>query len=170
MKIFLRFLYLNTYGFMLILGGLLIIALPFWLITVYTLIGQVVIGIIPIGFGISLISSWNDKKREYNVLMERNKNNFRPDTFEIYMDHPCGRKLTHAVLKDLGKSEEYKNLLIYKPTFKEGLRDFFKKPEVKLTYVNKEYLRNVREKAKTSEGRFATSAVFVNKNPDKSNQ
>lgn len=76
MKIFLRFLYLNTYGFMLILGGLLIIALPFWLITVYTLIGQVVIGIIPIGFGISLISSWNDKKREYNVLMERNKNNF----------------------------------------------------------------------------------------------
>lgn len=139
-------------------------ALPFWLITIYTLIGQVIIGAIPIGFGISLIAGWNDKMRQYKALMERNKNGFRPDTFEIYMDHPCGRKLTHVVLKDLGKSDEYKNLLIYKPTFIEGCVSFFKKPEVKLTYVNEEYLNAVREKAKSNTGKIPDSATFFIKN------
>ena len=57
--------------------------------------------------------------------MDRNKKEFRPESFKVYMDAPCGRKIIHCVLKDLGKKEEYKNLLKYKPPFKETLDEIF---------------------------------------------
>ena len=66
---------------------------------------------------------WEDKYREYKILIERNKKDFRPETFKLYMDAPCGRKVVKAVLKDLGKSNEYKQLLVYKPTLRESLKD-----------------------------------------------
>ena len=46
---------------------------------------------------------WNDKIRQYNTLLARNKKEFRPDSFAIYMDYPCGRKIVRAVLRDLKK-------------------------------------------------------------------
>ena len=49
--------------------------------------------------------------------MGKNKNEFRPETFKAFMQMPCGRLLTKAVLKDLGKKSEYKNLIKYKTPF-----------------------------------------------------
>ena len=67
---------------------------------------------------------WEEKYRQYNILYERNKNKFRPETFKIYMDAPCGRIVSHAVLKDLGLNSEYKRITIYKPTFREEILSF----------------------------------------------
>ncbi len=70
-----------------------------------------------------MLSMWNDKIRQYNTLLARNKKEFRPDSFAIYMDYPCGRKIVRAVLRDLKKSSEYKNLLMYKPSLVNEIQD-----------------------------------------------
>ncbi|MBQ4377902.1 MAG: hypothetical protein II821_01720 [Treponema sp.] len=75
--------------------------------------------------------------------MAKNKKEFKPETFQIYMEAPCGRKLTHVVLKDLGKSEEYKNLLIYKPSFIQSVKRCFEKPTFKVTYIDKELISKI---------------------------
>lgn len=88
---------------------------PLWLLSPYYLFAQVPVGIFCIAMGGRIFNMWSYKMRQYSILMERNKNEFHPESFEPYMGAPCGRKLTHVVLEDLGKQEEYKNLLIYKP-------------------------------------------------------
>lgn len=78
------------------------------------LILQGCVFIVCIAFGMHLLSMHDDKQRQYEILFERNKKEFYPESFSIYMDAPCGRKVVRAVLKDLNKSHEYKNLLKYK--------------------------------------------------------
>ncbi|QTQ10835.1 hypothetical protein HRI96_00670 [Treponema parvum] len=119
----LRFFYLNTYGFICLALGFIFIAVPLWTFSKFWLIPQGILSLIAFIFAYNLLGMWKDKIREYMILIERNKNEFRPDTFKIFMDAPCGRKITKAVLKDLGKPEEYKNLLIYKPKLKNLARD-----------------------------------------------
>lgn len=138
-----RFIYLNTYAFLLILAGTLVLALPFWLLSPFTLIIQVPLSIPLFICGFSLLNGWNDKKREYAVLMAKNKDGIRPESFKIFMEAPCGRKLTHVVLKDLGKESEYKNLLIYKPKLIDELKAPFKKPEHHVLYVNEQMINEI---------------------------
>ena len=144
---FFRFLYLNTYAFLLILAGTLVLGLPFWLISPFTLIAQGILSIPLYMCGFTLLGGWNDKKRQYAVLMAKNKDEFRPESFKIYMEAPCGRKLTHVVLKDLGKESEYKNLLIYKPTFIEEFTSPCKKPEHHVLYVNEKLINEMNAKS-----------------------
>ena len=93
--------------------------IPFYTITKWTLIAQ---GIIAINLFIvsgRLFSAWDSKKREINILTKRNLAEFRPDTFEMFMQAPCGRLVVHQVLRDLHKKEEYKTLLkLQKPLLK----------------------------------------------------
>lgn len=92
---------------------------PLWLLSPYYLFAQVPVGIFCMGFGFRIFSMWPSKLRQYSILMERNKNEFHPESFEPYMGAPCGRKLTHVVLKDLGEPEKYKILKKYKPKWNE---------------------------------------------------
>ena len=46
--------------------------------------------------------------------MERNANEFSPNSFALFMTAPCGRQLVKLVLHDLGRESEYKSLLQYK--------------------------------------------------------
>ena len=50
---------------------------------------------------------------------------------------PCGRLLTKAVLKDLGKKSEYKNLIRYKTPFLKSIKNNFV-PEKTVIYINEE--------------------------------
>lgn len=118
MKKILRFIYINTYGCLCLFLGIAAISLPFWKISMFTLIPQGIIAFIAFIFAYYLLETWHEKYVEYKILYERNKNIFRPDTFAIYMDTPCGRKIVKIVLKDLNKKEEYKNLLKYKTSLK----------------------------------------------------
>lgn len=135
---FFRFLYLNTYSFLLLFGGLVVILLPFYKVSVLLLIPQFFLSILFFKPSIKLFSSWKDKKLKYKILMGKNKSQFRPDSFEIFMKAPCGRLLTKAVLKDLGMSHKYKELLVYKESFFVTIREGCKNQETKI-YINEEF-------------------------------
>ena len=141
-----RFIYLNTYAFLLFFAGTLVLALPFWLLSPFTLIIQFILSLPLFICSLHLFSGWDDKKREYKVLMAKNKDGIRPETFKIFMEAPCGRKLTHVVLKDLGKESEYKNLLIYKPKFIDEVKASCKKPEHHVLYVNDTLINEINSK------------------------
>jgi len=106
-----RFIYLNAYAFLLLFMGAGIAFIPiyrfgqWWLVAV-----QAVSVFIILKGSVEIFRSWNDKKRKYHVLFERNAETIRPDTFSEYMKAPCGRLLVKIVLKDLDKQNEYKNL------------------------------------------------------------
>ncbi len=109
-----RFLYLNAYSFLLLIAGLAIILPPLYKRSILLLIPQIISSLACITQSAKLFSSWNDKKIKYEILIKKNQNEFRPNSFEIFMKAPCGRLLTKAVLKDLGIKNRYKELLIYK--------------------------------------------------------
>ncbi|MBR5469821.1 MAG: hypothetical protein IKU78_05090 [Paludibacteraceae bacterium] len=112
-----RFLYLNTYAFLLLVGGIGIVLFPFYQIYKWLFVPQIIIALICLKNSWRIFHSWNDKKRKYNILIQRNSDNFRPDTFYEYMQAPCGRLLVKIVLKDLNISSKYSNLKKMKQPF-----------------------------------------------------
>lgn len=133
----LRFCYLNIYSFLLLFLSFVIIAVPLYKITAWLLVLQIILAIYIFIQSIKLFSSWQDKKLKYKILMGKNKNEFRPETFKAFMQMPCGRLLTKAVLKDLGKKSEYKNLIKYKTPFLKSIKNNFV-PEKTVIYINEE--------------------------------
>lgn len=130
---FRRFLYLNTYAFLLILIGISASAIPLWDYSILFAIAQGSISIICIKGGYSIFKSWNDKKRKYQILITRNNDAFREDTFSEYMKAPCGRLLVKLVLRDLGISSQYCGLLKYKTSF---IRESRKPQGFKIVFHN----------------------------------
>jgi len=112
-----RFLYLNIYSFLLAGAGILALAAPFYLITKWTLVAQIPVALYLLTMSGNLFSAWDSKKKEIEILVKRNKAEFRPDTFETFMKAPCGRLLVRAVLCELEKPDEYKNLLKLRKPF-----------------------------------------------------
>lgn len=137
---FSRYLYLNSYAFLLLAMGTGIAFIPLYRISWWLLIPQA-LGAIPCLKGAySIFSSWEDKKRKYHMLMERNRTELRPDTFTEFMQAPCGQLLSRVVLADLGRSDAYPTLkrLTQKPLRKrlqEGC-----KPQKTIIYTNENYL------------------------------
>jgi len=105
-----RFLYINTYAWLLFLLGIVVLICPLYRINRWLFIVQIVVSIFPFFFGCVILSHWNSRKREYDILMSKNEHEFTPSTFKLYLDAPCSRLLTRLVLKDLGKSSEFRNL------------------------------------------------------------
>jgi len=117
-----RFLYINIYSILILCAGILTLILPFYSITKWTLVAQSIIAIKFFLISGKLFSTWDAKKREIDLLVKRNKNEFRPDTFGIYMQAPCGRLVVHEALKDLNMRGEYKTLLKLQKPLLERLR------------------------------------------------
>ena len=132
-----RFLYLNIYSFLLVCVGILTLLLPFWLITKWTLVAQGIVAIKLFSISGRLFSTWDAKKREINLLVNRNKREFRPDTFEIYMQAPCGRLIVHEALRELNMREEYKTLLKLQKPLLERLRNNCVPPKT-VIYIDEE--------------------------------
>jgi len=119
-----RFLYLNIYSFLLAGAGILTLAAPFYLLSKWTLAAQILISIYLLTMSGNLFSSYKNKQKEIDILVKRNRAEFRPDTFEVFMQAPCGRLLVRSVLCDLGKKEEYKNLKKMKKPFFSEIKQF----------------------------------------------
>ena len=117
-----RFIYLNAYAFLLLLVAVGIGIVPFNKIGWWGVLIQVILVLICLKGSYSIFSSWNEKKRKYMVLMERNKQEIRHDTFSEYMKAPCGRLLAKIVLKDLRKPDEYKTLRKMRAPFVQELK------------------------------------------------
>lgn len=116
-----RFLFLNTYAILLLLGGIGFVSISFiinfnWWIFIPCLIA----GISCFSGSMKIFRSWKDKKRKYSLLIQRNTPEFTPHSFKEYMKAPCGRLLVILVLKDLGIKGEYRNLwkLFHEPFLK----------------------------------------------------
>jgi len=134
-----RFLYLNIYAFLIVIAGILTLVLPFYLITKWILIAQGIIAIKLFFISGKLFSTWDAKKREIDLLVNRNKNKFRPDTFEIYMQAPCGRLVVREALRDLNMQKEYKSLLILQKPLLERLKNNCT-PAKTVIYINEEFI------------------------------
>ena len=137
-KIF-RFLYLNTYSFLLLFGGIILILISFLGIPKLLTIPSIIISFFFFYNSVKLFSSWNDKKVKCEILYKKNINEFRPDTFKVFMQAPCGRLVTKVVLKDLNQKEKYKELLIYKEPFLASIKNNFKPTKTSI-YINKDFL------------------------------
>jgi len=111
--------------------------LPFWLITKWTLVAQGIVAIYLFSTSGKLFSTWNAKKREIDLLVKRNKNEFRPDTFEIYMQAPCGRLVVREALRDLNMQREYKTLLKLQKPLLERMRENCTSAKT-VIYINEE--------------------------------
>jgi len=132
-----RFLYLNIYSFLIVCAGILVLVLPFYSITKWTLVVQGIVAIKLFFISGKLFSSWDAKKREIDLLVKRNKNEFRPDTFDIYMQAPCGRLVVHEALRDLNMQKEYKTLLKLQKPLLERLRNNCT-PSKTVIFINEE--------------------------------
>lgn len=137
-----RFVYLNAYAFLLLILGVGIAFIPIYKFGQWWLVAaQAVAVFIIIKGSIEIFKSWNDKKRKYHVLFERNAETIRHDTFSEYMKAPCGRLLVKIVLKDLDKQNEYKSLKKYKESFIKKLAKAHK-PKKSIVYM-KEIKREI---------------------------
>lgn len=136
-----RFLYLNSYAFLLLFCGVGMGVLPIYKVSSWFIVPQIIIILIFLKGAYSIFSTWDDKKRKYVVLMERNAKNFRPDTFSEYMSAPCGRLLTKIVLADLAQSDKYKLLKMQRKPFFEELKENCTVKEVKV-YTIEDYKKN----------------------------
>ena len=138
-KIF-RFIYLNTYSFLLLICGIIVFAIPLFIVSKILIIPQIFFTLFLLNSAIKLFATWNDKKRMYKVLILKNKKQFRADSFKDFMQAPCGRLLTKAVLKDLRLKEKYRELLVYKKPFFVSVRNNLKTQKT-VIYINEDFLR-----------------------------
>jgi hypothetical protein len=118
-----RFLLLNTYSFLLVGAGILTFAAPLYRISPWTLVPQAIVSIKLFMIAGKLFLTWPDKKIKMEILKKKNQDEFRPDTFAVFMQAPCGRLVARQVLTDLHRSGEYKSLLGLRKPLRERLRN-----------------------------------------------
>lgn len=130
----LRFLFLNIYSFLLLFCGIILAILPFWKISYWLIIPQIFFCFLLLKNSYRVFYSYSSKKKEIEILYKRNINNFRPDTFAIFMKAPCGRLVVRCVLKDLKQKEKYKSLLIYKSNLIKLCKESLKPQQTIIRY------------------------------------
>jgi hypothetical protein len=136
----LKFLYLNTYAFLIILIGVLVFALPFYKISIWIFIIQAVIVIKLFATAGRLLAVWNNKKRGIYILLRKNRNEFRPEVFSDYMQAPCGRLVVKYTLSQLGKPNEYKKLLKMKKPVLQSINCI---PAKTAIYINDKFRNDI---------------------------
>ena len=134
-----RFLYINLYSIILACAGILVLAIPLHQISLWFLGAQIIIALGLISTAIKLFSAWDHKKREIALLVGRNNHEFRPETFEKFMQAPCGRLVVRQALADLGMQKEYKSLLKLKKPLLTNWREGCG-PTKTVVYINEEAL------------------------------
>jgi hypothetical protein len=115
------------------------LVVPFYRISKWTLVLQAIIAIKLFMIAGKLFSTWEDKIKKIDILIKRNQEEFRPDTFDVFMQAPCGRLVVHQVLHDLHKQHEYKSLMKLKKPLLERLRNNCK-PIKTIVYINKDFV------------------------------
>lgn len=132
-----RFLYLNFYAGLLLLSGAAAATVPLYRITALFLFIQIPAALLCIHESVRIFSVWKDKKRRYEKLLERNKAEWEAHSFRPYMISPCGRLLVKAVLSDLNRKDEYRNLKQYIPSLRNQIK-LNCRTEKTVVYINKD--------------------------------
>lgn len=133
-----RFLYLNFYAGLLLLAGAAAVAVPLYRITALFLFIQIPAAFFCLYQSVRIFSVWPDKRRRYEKLLERNAAEWEAHSFRPYMISPCGRLLVKAVLSDLNRKDEYRNLKQYIPSLKNQVK-LNCRTEKTVVYINKDF-------------------------------
>ena len=97
--------------------------LPLYKVHWLLLVVQIITVIVLLNISIKIFRNWGRKKRSYAVLMERNRDGIREETFKEYMSAPCGRLLVKIVLSDLNERQQYKKICkTYSITFSNFIK------------------------------------------------
>ena len=131
-----RFLYLNSYAFLLFFMGAGVVAVPLYAVCKWWLVPQLLLLAICWKGAFGIFRSWSDKKRKYALLMQRNAVELRPDTFTEYMQAPCGRLLAKTVLRDLGIYDQYFRLRQLRKPLRQRLEAGCKPQKTVVYYHN----------------------------------
>jgi len=134
-----RFLYLNIYSFLTVVAGILALIAPFYMISKWTLILQAIAAVKLFIISGKLFSTWEYKKREIDFLTKKNQRELRPDSFDVFMQAPCGRLVVRQVLRDLNRQNEYKSLKKLQKPLWQQLQDNCL-PDKTVIYINKEFV------------------------------
>lgn len=102
-----RFVYLSIYAFLLLACSISVLCIPGYKISLFLYVLQIFLLIYLLKTCCQLFSTWQDKKRKYFLLVQRNRIKFCAYSFEKFMKAPCGRLLTRVVLKDIRQSGRY---------------------------------------------------------------
>jgi len=102
-----RFLYVNFYSLLLVILGVVFFVLPKDYFYVFF---KVMVSVWCVSGGIALMFQWRKKKRKIEILVARNRNRLRPDTFRSIGGTLCGQQMVGLALQDLRKTENYRAL------------------------------------------------------------
>lgn len=124
--------------------GIGCVFIPLYRYSSWWLLLQIPVTIIFLRGAFKIFLSWEDKKRKYNLLIQRNTNAIRHDTFGEFMQAPCGRLLVKLVLKDLNLSTEYLQLQhLRKPLYKTIKENC--QPQRHTIYINPNFNPNKKQ-------------------------
>jgi hypothetical protein len=84
-----------------------------------------------------LFSAYKDKLKKIDILIGKNKKEFRSDTFRVFMQAPCSRLIVRYTLNQINRKNEYKYLLEMKKPFVENVREGCT-PVDTVIYINEE--------------------------------
>jgi hypothetical protein len=109
MKNIFCFIFLNIYSFFLFGLGVAAFLMP---IDIFILVFKYLVVIWCIVGASIILSKYNVKIRQLAILVNRNKEEIRPDTFKVYLKTPCGQLLVNMAINNLRKTRNYANLSI----------------------------------------------------------
>ena len=108
---FFRFLYLNTYSFLLLLCGAITVLIPLYKISKWLIVPQVIGSLFCIKQAIDLFMTWKDKKIKYNpylysLMNDESKKDLEKDNFELLGEDI---KLSYDEYKEALMKNNYNN-------------------------------------------------------------
>ncbi|MDR2491319.1 MAG: hypothetical protein LBD20_07955 [Spirochaetaceae bacterium] len=124
---------------MVVFAGILALIAPFYLISRWIFVIQAITAIKLFTVAGKLFSTWKDKVKKIDILIKRNQYEFRPDTFDVFMQAPCGKLIVRQALRDLHKQDEYTFLLKTQKPLLERLRNNFM-PVKTVIFINQDFV------------------------------
>jgi len=101
-----RFLYINIYAFLLIGLACVLFIIP---LDIFLLILKIIFILILLISGIGIFSQWRAKNKMRNILIAKNLNGLRIDTFVRFRDSLCMWLIADSALRELRKTAYYLN-------------------------------------------------------------
>ena len=132
-----RYIFVNTYAFLLLFAAISIGCLPLYKLNIWYVVVQVVVALVLLSYAVKIFKTFPAKKKRYQRLIEANQHQLQVESFEEYMQAPCGRLLVRVVLTDINQRDAYPQL----KKLKAPLPERFKKacvPQKTVIYVAKQ--------------------------------
>jgi hypothetical protein len=103
----LRFLFINTYAFLLLIIAAAIVFVPSDILLILL---KGIGALLCVIAAINILLQWKRKKRMIKVLLRRNASGFNLESFKPYMETFCSQLVVVYVLKKIGHTDKLAEL------------------------------------------------------------